>query len=70
LGWLPEVKSAEPHTQPVIESAIAAAAAPVCTSVCTSKPESTSADTLTQLAAALQNLTPADRAKLAAMLTG
>jgi hypothetical protein len=39
-----------------------------CTSGCTSEAESANADPLAQLAAALLALSPADRARLAAML--
>jgi hypothetical protein len=42
----------------------------VCTPVCTSNTENVNADPLGQLAAALLALSPADRARLAAMLTG
>src|SRR6266704_330097 len=41
-----------------------------CTSDCTSEPENAHADPLETLAATLRNLSPADRARLAAMLTG
>ena len=40
----------------------------VCTPVCTSKPEKANAGTVEALAAALLGLTPADRARLAAVL--
>jgi hypothetical protein len=41
---------------------------PVCTSVCTSNAENTHADPLDKLAAVLLALSPADRARLTAML--
>jgi hypothetical protein len=41
-----------------------------CTAACTSKAESADADPLAQLAASLLALSPADRARLVAMLAG
>ncbi len=41
-----------------------------CTTGCTTNPEISKTLTLEDLAAALANLSPSDRAKLAAMLTG
>jgi hypothetical protein len=52
------------------KQAISATAANACTPACTSEAKSEQTDPVAALAAALLSLSPADRARLAALLTG
>jgi hypothetical protein len=81
----PRCKRVDTTTEPLADSALASTPSTACTNACTSEPENANApaadqknegegidqvDPLTALAAALLTLSPADWAKLAAMLTG
>jgi hypothetical protein len=66
----PSVSSKGQHDASETGKGLAAAPSYRCTSGCTSKSENAHADPLETLAAALRSLSPADRARLAAMLTG
>jgi len=66
----PSVSSLGTPDASEISKGLAANTSDACTTACTSKGESGQADPVAALAAALLNLSPDDRARLAAMLVG
>ncbi len=66
----PSVSSKNPTVPTDTTKGLAPTDSGACTAACTSKPETVQAGTVEALAAALQALSPADRARLAALLVG
>jgi hypothetical protein len=69
-GSAPEPHSGDSHSQELERQAVTERDEPVCTPVCTNQASPPQTDPVAVLAAALLGLSPADRARLAAMLIG
>ena len=65
----PSVSNKNPPFASEIVKGLAASDPATCTPACTSEPKTVNAGTVEALAAALRSLSPADRARLAALLS-